>query len=116
MACFSVLSRTSNRDVKRVCDMISCTISISGSLVNVSLLVSVVIAVECLCYSTDRSATAGRRAEGGIFLTIVKGDMPFVVSRSQTYVLYQSHTTLVFMYLFVATCFGCNCETSSSLL
>jgi len=112
MACRSVLSQLSYRDVKRICDMISCTISISGSPLNVSVLVSVFVAVECLCYSTDRSATAGRRTERDICLATVKGDMPFVVSRSQTYVLRQSHTTLVFMYLFMVTCFGCNCEPS----
>jgi len=42
--------------------------------------------------------------------------MPVGVNRSQKYLLRQLHTTLVFMYLFMDTCFGCNCEPSSALL
>ena len=65
---------------------------------HISVLVTALIAVECMCYSTDRCATAGRRTERGVYLTTVKGDMPVVVSRSQTYLLRQSHTS---SYVFI---------------
>jgi hypothetical protein len=66
MACCSVLSRISHRDIKKIiCAVISCTIS--GSPLSVPVLVTAIIAVECLCYSTDGGATAGRRMERGVY-------------------------------------------------
>jgi hypothetical protein len=64
MDCCSVLSRLSHRDIKKICDMISCTIS--GSPLNVRVLASAFIAVECFCCNSDRSAIAGRRGERGV--------------------------------------------------
>jgi len=52
------MSRLSHRHIKKICNMISCTMS--GSPLNVAVLVTAFIAVECFCYSTDRSATAVR--------------------------------------------------------
>jgi hypothetical protein len=70
MACCSALSRLSHRNIKKIFAVISCTIS--GSPLNVPVLVTASIAVECFCYSTDRSATARRRRARGIYLTIVQ--------------------------------------------
>jgi hypothetical protein len=73
MACCSVLSRLSHRDIKIACAVISC--AMSDSPLNVPVLLAAFIAVECFCYntdSTDRSATAGRRRERGVYSTIVQ--------------------------------------------
>jgi hypothetical protein len=46
----------------------------------------------------------------------LRSDIPNGLNKSYVYVLKQSHTTLDFIDLFMATCFGSKCEPTSGLL